>query len=364
MTSEKLNKIFAFSIFIIALITYLVTLQPSVSFWDCGEFIASSHLLQVPHPPGTPFFLILGRLFAMIPFAENIAFRVNLISVLSSAFTILFLYLITVKLIENWKNKTHDNLWDALGTYTAAAIGALSLAFSDTFWFNAVEAEVYALSSFFIAFVTWLMMLWNERADEPDNEKYLIMIAYLLGLSTGVHLLSVLAIVPVVMTIMFRKYLSDEEILKKTAYIFVGHVVILLIIALGLWASLTESVPPSPEAYQKVDTKFLWAFGGVSIFYMAAFWKKIFRKNSFYLPLIFGGIALVTIYPGIVKYVPNIVYKIGGNDIIMDITVFVGVFVVIGYLIYWTNKQDKQTLNLIFKCFLQNFFRSYVLFES
>jgi hypothetical protein len=182
MNQRNLYRLFGLIVFIIAGAVYFLTVQPSVSFWDCGEFIASSYGLQVPHPPGTPFFLILGRLLSIIPFAENIAFRINTISVISSAFTILFLYLIAVKLIENYNNNKYDSLINAFGTYLAAAIGALSLAFADTFWFNAVEAEVYAMSTFFIAFVTWLMLLWNERADEPDNEKYLIMIAYLLGL--------------------------------------------------------------------------------------------------------------------------------------------------------------------------------------
>jgi len=154
MNYKFLRNIIGAVVFLISLVVLLMTVQPSVSFWDCGEFVAASRYLQVPHPPGTPFFLLLGRIFAMIPFVENIGLRVNYISVLSSAASILLLYLIGVMLIENYKGKKPENLLDGLGTYIAAAIGALSFSFSDTFWFNGVEAEVYAFSTFLAAFVT------------------------------------------------------------------------------------------------------------------------------------------------------------------------------------------------------------------
>ncbi|MBN1301490.1 MAG: DUF2723 domain-containing protein [Melioribacteraceae bacterium] len=352
MNQKTLYRVIGFFVFLISGVVYFLTVQPSVSFWDCGEFIASSFLLQVPHPPGTPFFLLIGRLFSMIPFAENIAFRVNTMSVLSSMFTVLFLYLIAVKLIEIYKNKKHDGLLDSLGTYLAAAIGALSLAFADTFWFNAVEAEVYAMSTFFIAFVTWLMMVWNEKADEPDNEKYLVMIAYLMGISTGVHLMSVLAIVPIMMTIMFRKYLTDEEVLKNTAVLFVIHAAIVILIALAIWASETGSNVPSPDEYKEFDRRFLMIVGVASIVFMGVMWRKIFQRNSFYLPVFLGGIALFAVYPGFVKYVPLIILEVSGNDYTMNI---ITVFVILGGLIaltLWANNKNRQTLHLIFMCIL------------
>ncbi|MBU0560748.1 MAG: DUF2723 domain-containing protein [Bacteroidetes bacterium] len=355
MDFKKLHRVIGAGVFLLAGLVYLLTVQPSVSFWDCGEFIASSHLMQVPHPPGTPFFLILGRLFALIPFADNIAFRVNLVSVISSALTVLLLYLIAVKLIENYKGKTHTSLLDALGTFLAAAIGALSLAFSDTFWFNAVEAEVYALSTFFIAFVTWLMMVWNEKADNVDNEKYLIMIAYTLGISTGVHLMSVLATVPIVMTVMFRKYLSDEAQLITTAKLFIIHAVIILIIAVGMWAAETGSSAPSPEAFRAFDQRFIIIVGVATIIFMAALRKKIFARNSFYLPFLIGGAALVAIYPGFVKYVPKFVSLLGGDNYLLNAAIFAALFSVIGFTIYWSNKTDRQTLHLISKAVLFTF---------
>ena len=124
MNLRLLNRVFAAAVFVISLVIYLLTVQPSVSFWDCGEFISASYYLQVPHPPGTPFFLLLGNIFTHIPFIENIGLKVNLISVFSSAFSVFFLYLVAVKLINIYKGSKPDNLLDALSTYIAAAIGA------------------------------------------------------------------------------------------------------------------------------------------------------------------------------------------------------------------------------------------------
>jgi len=352
MKSKTIHKIFAAGVFFITLFVYLITVQSTVSFWDCGEFIASAYKLQVPHPPGTPFFLILGRLFSMIPFAENIGMRVNLISVFSSAFTILFLYLIAVKAIENFRNKETDSISEKVITYIAASIGALSLAFSDTFWFNGTEAEVYAFSTFFIAIVTWLMMVWNEKADDPDGEKYLILIAYLLGLSTGVHLMAVLATVSVVMVVMIRKYLTDEEVFRKTSFVFLGHAAVLLLIAIIIWATSTDTAAPSPDQFKEIDQKFVLILGGISVLFMVAMRKTIFQKNSFYLPIIFGGIALVSIYPGIVKILPNIISAIGKDNVVVSIALFIALFVVSIYFIYFFKKRGKETFSLIFKSLL------------
>lgn len=350
MNYKTLHRIFAAVVFLITLFVYLATVQPSVSFWDCGEFIASAYSLQVPHPPGTPFFLILGRLFSMIPFAENIAYRVNLISILSSAFTVMFLYLVAVKLISNYIKKEPESIFNAITIYVASAIGALSLAFSDTFWFNAVEAEVYANSTFFIAIITWLMMVWNEKADEPDNEKYLILIFYLIGLSTGVHLMAVLAIVPVVMTVIFRKYLTNEEILKQTGIIFIVHSIIVLVVAAIMWMSQTGSTPLRPDEFKSGDFKFVVMFIIISVFFMGALYKKIFQRNSFYIPIIIGGIALVAVYPGLVKYLPKLISTIARNDFTLDIITTIAIFGAVGYGIYWTKEKKKLTANLVMKC--------------
>lgn len=347
MNYKLLRNIIGAIVFLISLVVLLMTVQPSVSFWDCGEFIAASRYLQVPHPPGTPFFLLLGRIFAMIPFVENTGLRVNHISVLSSAASILLLYLIAVMLIENYKGKKPENLLDGLGTYIAAAIGALSFSFSDTFWFNGVEAEVYAFSTFLAAFVTWLMIRWNERADGKDNEKYLLMIAYLIGLSTGVHLMSVLAIVPVVMVILFRKYLDDEKACKKTALIFLIHAGVLVLISLAMWSAQKTTTPPSPEEYQAYDSKFKMVAAGISLIFIGIFWKKIFTRNSFYMPLFIGGAALFITYPGIVKFLPALMAEIAGDSMTIEILFLVILLGLLGYAVHFSIKEKKPTLHLV-----------------
>ncbi len=348
MNYKLLKRIIGAAVFIFSIAVLLMTVQPSVSFWDCGEFIAAGHYLQVPHPPGTPFFLIIGRIFSLLPFAGNIAYKFNLISVLSSAFSVFFLYLIAVKLIENYRGKEYKNLLDALATFIASAIGALSLSFSDTFWFNGVEAEVYALSTFLLAATVYLMMRWHERADEKDNEKYLLMIAYLMGLSTGVHLMSILSLVPVVMVIIFRKYMDDEEALKKTGYIFIGHSIVVLLIAIAMWSAQKTSTPPSPEEYQAYDSRFIMIIFGLSVVFIAIMWKKLLNKNSFYLPIIIGGIGLFVVYPGIVKYVPALINEIAGDSVLTGAIVFILIFVVLAFAIRYAVKENKRTLHLVF----------------
>ena len=184
-------------------VVYALTVQPSVPFWDCGEFIAVSYSLGVPHPPGAPFFIILGRIATLLPIAENIAKRVNLISAFVSALTVMFLYLITVRLILRWKPEPRTFV-DKLAVYGAPIVGALTLAFSDTFWFNAVEAEVYATSLFLMSFAIWLGMVWFEKADKIESDRLILLIAYVIGLSIGVHLLSILTIFTLALIVYFR----------------------------------------------------------------------------------------------------------------------------------------------------------------
>ena len=347
MNFKLMHRIFAAVVFLISLITFLSTVQPSVSFWDCGEFTAASRYLQVPHPPGAPFFLILGNLLMKLPFDANLGFKMNLISVLSSALAVLFLYLVSVKLINNYKGKKPDTLWDALGTYTAAAVGALAFSFSDTFWFNGVEAEVYAFSTFLVAAITYLIIRWNERADAPDNEKYILMIAYLIGLSTGVHLMSVLTIVPVVMVIAFSKYVDDDEFLKNSGYLFMAHIGVILLIAIIWWAGETSQTAPTAEQYPAFDSKFKWILFGISIVIVGIFRKKVFSKNSIYMPMIIGGIALFFTYPGVVKFLPSIMTSVAGSDFTTEMIFLIALFGILGFGIYYAVKTDKPTLHLV-----------------
>ena len=199
------NRVIAAVVLIVALVTLFTTVSPSVSFWDPGERIAASYLVQVPHPPGAPMFILMGRVMSMIPFAEDIAFRVNTISVLSGAFTVLLLYLMITRLIVYYRGNP-VSLGDKIITYGSGVIGALSLLWSQTFWFNATEAETYAASLFLTSLVVWLGFLWYEKADEPWSERYLLLGMYVIGISIGVHLLSALAIFPVALMIYFRRY--------------------------------------------------------------------------------------------------------------------------------------------------------------
>lgn len=205
MKSETLfHRIAAAFVFLFSLVVFFMTMAPTVSFWDCGEFIACAYIQGIPHPPGAPLYLLVGRIFTLLPIFDDIARRVNLISVLSSAFTVLFLYYIIVHLIKRFFTETEG--FRAYIPYIGGIIGALSFAFTPSFWFNAVEAEVYAPSMFFTGLVVWLAFRWSEKHNAVGNEKYLLLIAYLVGLAIGVHLLNVLALPTVTLIVFFRKY--------------------------------------------------------------------------------------------------------------------------------------------------------------
>ncbi len=194
--------------FSIATLVYFLTLEPSVSWWDCGEFIACAYKLEVGHPPGAPLFLLLGRLFSLIAGnPEKVAKMVNSLSALASGFTILFLFWTITHLAKKLINK-HENFSyiEMILIFGSAFVGAMTYTFSDTFWFSAVEAEVYATSSLFTALVFWAILKWENVSDQPHSTRWLILIAYLMGLSIGIHLLNLLAIPAIVMVYYFRKY--------------------------------------------------------------------------------------------------------------------------------------------------------------
>lgn len=203
MNFRKLNKYIAAAIFVVTLAMYASTTQSSVAFWDCGEFAATAYAMEVPHPPGAPLFTLIGRVAMMLPYVSDPGFRINLVSALASALTIMFTYLIGVRIISRWREFPTD-VMGAIGVFGASAIGALLFSVTDTFWFNAVESEVYALSMFIVSCVVWLALVWYEKADEPGNEKYLLLIAYMMGLSIGIHQLSLLAYFTVALLIYFR----------------------------------------------------------------------------------------------------------------------------------------------------------------
>jgi tetratricopeptide (TPR) repeat protein len=205
---QRLNNIIGWLIFLIASFVYLSTIESTGSFWDCGEYIASAYKLEVGHPPGAPVFLLIGRLFSLLAFGDTtkVGMMVNAVSAMSSAFTILFLFwTITAlgrKMVE--KELTTGSMYAVLG---AGAVGALAYTFSDSFWFSASEGEVYAMSSFFTAIVFWAILKWERETDNNLHaDRWIILIAYLVGLSIGVHLLNLLAIPAIVFIYYFKKH--------------------------------------------------------------------------------------------------------------------------------------------------------------
>ncbi len=206
---KLLDNIFGWVAFAIAAVTYLLTMEPTASFWDCGEFISTAYKLDVGHPPGAPFFMLAGRFFSL--FASDptqVAVMINSLSALASAFTILFLFWTITHIARKVLVKSEEDLTVARMTAIIGAglVGALAYTFSDTFWFSAVEGEVYASSSLFTAVVFWAILKWEDVADHSGSDRWLILIAYLMGLSIGVHLLNLLAIPAIVLVYYFRNY--------------------------------------------------------------------------------------------------------------------------------------------------------------
>ena len=232
------NVLLGWVVFAIAAATYLLTMEPTASFWDCGEFISSAFKLDVGHPPGAPFFMLMGRFFSLFAAdTTQVAMCVNALSALASAFTILFLFWTITALGRKLINTQHStlnsqlSLTQSIALLGAGAVGALAYTFSDTFWFSAVEGEVYASSSLFTAVVFWLILKWDEHADEEGSDKWLILIAYLMGLSIGVHLLNLLTIPAIVLVYYFRRHQFSW---KGLAGAFGISVAILAVILYGI----------------------------------------------------------------------------------------------------------------------------------
>src|SRR5512133_1691060 len=211
MKSYKLvNNISGWIIFIVASVTYLLTIEPTASLWDCGEFIASAFKLEVGHPPGNPVFMVMARFFTLFAGGDvtKVSAMVNSMSALASAFTILFLFWTITHLARRIlvRNENDYNPGRIVAIIAAGAVGALAYTFSDSFWFSAVEGEVYASSSFFTAIVFWAILKWENVADEKYADRWIVLIAFLMVLSIGVHLLNLLTLPAIVLVYYFRKF--------------------------------------------------------------------------------------------------------------------------------------------------------------
>mgnify|MGYP006277986839 CR=1 FL=1 len=236
MQNDRIKYILGAIVFAFSIVLYLMTVAPTVSFWDCGEFIACSYILGVPHPPGSPLFILMGRFFSLLPTGVDPAFRVNIMSPLAAAFANLLAFLILVKLVKVWRGGL-DTSADKVIAYSGALIGALAFAATDSHWFNSAEAEVYAISTFATALVVWLALVWAERSEESGSGRYLLLIAYILGVSIGVHLLNLLALPVIALIIYFRKYEFKWSTFALTAAITLGA---FLIIYLGIIKGLPK----------------------------------------------------------------------------------------------------------------------------
>jgi hypothetical protein len=237
-----INTVLGWGIFLVAALTYCSTIEPTTSFWDCGEYIACANKLEVGHPPGAPTFLLIGRFFALFAGDDvtQIAKWVNLSSALSSAFTILFMFwsltLLGRRLAKAMGDEfTDSHVWAIFGT---AIVGSLAYTFSDSFWFSAAEGEVYAMSSFFTSVVVWAALRW-EADNTPQADRWLVFIAYMIGLSIGVHLLNLLAIPAVVFIVYFKRFNYSTRGLILTSII---AVVLLGVIQNGIIPGIVSGV--------------------------------------------------------------------------------------------------------------------------
>ena len=262
------NRLTAVIVFAISAVTYLLTIEPTASFWDCGEFIASSYKLEVGHPPGNPVFQLFARFFTMFTDNMHAAVAVNAMNAICSALTIFFLYLTIVFLAKRVVKPEEDGTYTvakAIAIFGSGAVGALAYTFSDTFWFSAVEGEVYAMSSLVTALVFWAMTKWYEQADTPYANRWIVLISFIMGLSIGIHLLNLLAIPALVFLFYYKKREGGHYSIKEYIKIFAVSVVILAVILFGI-------IPYLPKIAAYFDLFFVnklgLGFNSGAIFFM------------------------------------------------------------------------------------------------
>ena len=272
---RKWNLAVGAVVFAISAFTYLSTIEPTASFWDCGEFIASSYKLEVGHPPGNPVFQLIARLFTMFTGPDKAAVMVNSMSALCSALTIFFLYLTIVFFVKRLILPKPDgeggtprfSTGQAIAIYGSAAVGALAYCFSDTFWFSAVEGEVYAMSSLFTALVVWCMTKWYEEEDRRFSNRWIVLISFLMGLSIGIHLLNLLAI-PMLVFMYYYKMREDRQYTMWEWF----KILLLSMVILGFIFYIMVPLVPKTAAF--VDRLFVNGLGmpynsGAAIFMLA-----------------------------------------------------------------------------------------------
>lgn len=306
MNYLKVNNLTGWAVFGIATLVYWLTVEPTASFWDCGEFIAVSYKLEVPHPPGAPLFLLIGRFFSLFAFGdvERVAYWINISSVLSSGFSILFLFWTITALANKLMGLkpgqgTDDQNWSIMA---AGLVGSLAYTFSDSFWFSAVEAEVYALSSFFTAFVVWAILKWEQIDDDKQRNRWFLLLAYTVGLSIGIHLLNLVAI-PALGLIAYFKYYDKPTTWGIISTMAISGAIIMIIMA-GV-------IPGLPSL---------------------AFSFELFFVNSLGLPFKSGIIVFGLLFVGGLIY--GIIYSEKKEKVILNTVLLAFAFILIGYSSY------------------------------
>lgn len=251
---KKANNILGWLVFIFASVVYISTMEKTGSFWDCGEFVPGAYKLQVVHPPGAPFFNIIGRIFTLFAFGDvtKVAMMINLMSALSTAFVVLFGFWSTSAILKKLTVKTEEDLTQSriIAILGSALVAGLSITFLDSLWFSAVEGEVYALSMFFMTFIIWATMKWDAD-DSVTSDRWLLLIAFMIGLSTGVHLLSLLAIPFTALIFYLKKY---EFSIKGAIVAFTASFLIIGVVMKGVISGF-------PSLYAKFDMLFVNTFG-------------------------------------------------------------------------------------------------------
>lgn len=277
-------------------------MEPTASFWDCGEFIAASYKLQVPHPPGAPFFLLIGRLFSFLSFGDvsKVAYWINFSSVLAGAFTAAFLYWsVVLFVLKFFKTEQRDE--NRISIFGAGMVGALTYAFCDSAWFSSVEAEVYSMSSFFTAFVFWAMLRWETIEDDAKANRWLIFIFYMMGLSIGVHLLNLVTIPALALMYYYKKFTPSKT-----------GIVVTLAVSLLIIFVINEMIIPGLPSW-------------------AGSWE-IFFVNSIGLPFGSGVILFGTLLLSIL--ITAIIYSQRKRKIILNTFLLSLTFILIGYSSY------------------------------
>lgn len=346
MNYNRTNNLLGWLSFLTALIVYTLTLEPSTSFWDSGEFIASAYKLQVVHQPGAPLFLMLGKVFSLLAGGNTsrVAYWINMCSATASAATILFLFWTITALARKviWKkgeNLSRTELFTIMGS---GLVGALAFTFSDSFWFSAVETEVYALSSLCTAIVFWAILKWDLHADEPYADRWLIFIAYIMGLSIGVHLLNLLAIPAIALVYYFRR--SNTRTSSGTLIALLAGIVILAFIQYGIVQYTIKFAAYSDLFF--VNTLGLGFGSGVAFFIIliiislsSGILYSLNGKQSHLLIAVTSFVALMTIGGGlsglivaaIILAALEYILKIREKRRVLNLALISIVFIIFGY---------------------------------